>query len=67
MTKKEARRIAIKFIDSCGNMIHEMLHKHTIDDSGTQSESGYEGEDYEKVEKEVEFLLSKIREYELKK
>lgn len=60
MTKKEARKIAVDFVWSVGNIVDECLHKHSIDDSGNLSESGYIGDDYEKVKKEVEFILLRV-------
>lgn len=55
MTKREIRRIGVDFIVSMEDMIYEMMHKHTIDDIGTQSEKGYEGENYDKIEKDILF------------
>lgn len=60
MKKAEARNIAINFLQS------EALIKHPIDDRGTLSKEGYTHEDYELIEREIDFIVNKLEKLKLK-
>lgn len=63
MRKQEARNIAIKYLASAEGQVFNSLHKIAIDDMGTMSKDGYEGKDYDKIEKEVSWLIDKLYKY----
>lgn len=67
MTKKEARRAAIDYLWSAADGSYCILAKTTIDCIGTQSEAGYTDDDCDKIKKELDFLLPKLFQYELKR
>jgi hypothetical protein len=58
LTKTEARNIAVNFVSSCESVLMEALYKSYDYDS--EDKNRYDGDDYDKIKKEIDYILSKV-------
>lgn len=67
LSKAQARNKAIDYLWNAGSAFSDMCCKIAIDDKGTLSDDGYVDEDLEKIQKELDYLLTKLYKYTLGK
>ncbi len=66
MRKNEARKIAIDYLYAAADDFYRSNSKTTIDDVGTLSEDGYSDVDCGRIEKELNFIMKKVLNMQLK-